>query len=207
MSRVRVKICGITRPEDAITAANAGADAIGLVFYSASKRSVSLLEANTIIRELPPFITKVGLFVDASREFIESVLAEVNLDLLQFHGEECQEDCIAYSKPYIKAVKMKEQTNLEEQVKEFDKSAGILLDTYVSGVAGGTGQSFNWDLVSEDINKPLVLAGGLDPDNVYDAIQRVKPYAVDVSGGVESSPGIKDTEKIKKFIQRVRELP
>ena len=205
MSHIRIKICGITRPEDAITAAYAGADAIGLVFYHDSKRAVSIVDANAIIRELPPFVTRVGLFVDATREFINSVLGEVNLDLLQFHGQENQEACTGYSKPFIKAKKMKEAVELQEQIKKYDKSIGILLDTYISGIAGGSGQTFNWDLVPDDIKKPIILAGGLNPDNVYDAIKRVEPYAVDVSGGVESEPGIKDKDKIIRFIQKVRE--
>ena len=206
MKRIRVKICGITRPEDGASAALAGADAIGLVFYPPSKRCVTIERANTIIDGLPPFITKVGLFVDASSEYIRSVINNVNLDLLQFHGEEDQDACMIYSKPFVKAVKMKKGVNLFEQIEKYDKAAGILLDTHVSGIAGGTGQTFDWGIIPGEIRKPVILAGGLNSGNVYDAIHNVNPYAVDVSGGVESETGIKDKDKIMKFIQNVRAL-
>jgi len=206
MTSIRVKICGITRPIDAISAVKLGADAIGFVFDPTSKRAVSIADANAIIRELPPFITKVGLFVDASSKFIKSILEEVDINLLQFHGEESQADCICYSKPYIKAIKIQEKINLQERVNKFDGASGVVLDSFVSGIAGGTGQTFNWDLIDRGIKKPIILAGGLNPDNVYDAIQRVKPYAVDVSSGVESEPGIKDHKKLMKFIRRAKGL-
>jgi phosphoribosylanthranilate isomerase len=204
MKRVRVKICGITRPEDGITAAQEGADAIGLVFYPLSKRRVTISVAKSIINELPPFVTTVGLFVDATEEEVNSILHEVNLDLLQFHGSETQEDCLRYNKPYIKAVRMKEGINLIEQVNIYDKSIGILLDAFVPGVAGGSGETFNWELIPDNIQKPLILAGGLNSENIRNAIDRVKPYAVDASSGVESEPGIKNREKITKFIKYIR---
>jgi phosphoribosylanthranilate isomerase len=205
MSIIRIKICGITRAEDAISASEEGADAIGLVFYPASKRAVNIKSATAIIQVLPPFITKVGLFVNASAETVKSVLKEVNLDLLQFHGEEAQEDCLLYNKPFIKAVKVKEGIDIYNQSRIYDKSLGILLDSFVPGVPGGTGETFNWKLVPDNIEKPIILAGGLNPENVCYAIDRIRPYAVDVSGGVESEPGIKDRIKMKNFIKSVRD--
>ncbi|MGK0298801.1 MAG: phosphoribosylanthranilate isomerase [Gammaproteobacteria bacterium] len=204
MNRVRIKICGITRPEDGITAAQEGADAIGLVFYPLSKRRVTISVAKSIIGEISPFVTTVGLFVDATEEEVNSVLQDVHLDLLQFHGSETQEDCLRYNKPYIKAVKMTEDIKLIEQINIYDKSIGILLDAFVPGVAGGSGETFNWELIPDNIQKPLILAGGLNPGNIRNAIDRVKPYAVDVSSGVESEPGIKNRDKIKKFINYIR---
>ncbi len=206
MSKVKVKICGITRPEDAYLASEAGADAIGLNFYRDSPRAIEINVARQIVDSLPPFITKVGLFVDASPELIWSVLDEVNLNSIQFHGEETEVDCMLYGLPYIKAIRMREGIELSRLVESFNNASAILIDTYVSGVPGGTGKTFNWNLVTEDINKPLILAGGLTLENVSDAIKVVKPYAVDVSGGVEESPGIKDKAKMLKFIHQAKEL-
>ncbi len=203
-NRVRVKICGITRVEDAIAAADAGADAIGLNFYPRSKRVIDISRAKAIIKALPPFITTVGLFVDQDSAYIQSLVKELDLDLLQFHGDESQEECLAISKPYIKAIRMKPGIDLKDLILEYDSCSGILLDAYVSGLAGGTGTSFEWDRVPQNLQKPVILAGGLNPENVYDAVQVVKPYAVDVSGGVESEPGIKDSSKIIEFIKNVR---
>ena len=205
MNRVRVKICGITRPEDGLVAALEGADAIGLVFYADSSRNIDVVIANSIIDLLPPFITRVGLFVNAAHADIESVLNAVTLDMLQFHGEESREDCNCYAMPYIKAVKMENNVNLFKQVDTYHDSVGLLLDTYVPAVAGGTGRLFDWNRVPSGLDKPIILAGGLDADNVKQAIRTIVPYAVDVSGGVESSKGIKDQEKIRVFIQQVNE--
>jgi phosphoribosylanthranilate isomerase len=205
MGRVRVKICGITRPQDGMSAASAGADAIGLVFYEQSPRHVSITVANSIIAELPPFITKVGLFVDAAPDLINSVLGSVSLDMLQFHGAEPPAECEKYGKPYIKAVRMRPGVDLKELAGVYAGSAGLLLDTYLPDVAGGTGRTFDWSQVPRDLQKPVILAGGLDAANVIQGIKRVRPYAVDVSGGVESAPGVKDSEKIAAFITQVRE--
>jgi phosphoribosylanthranilate isomerase len=205
MARTRVKICGITRVQDALAAAHAGADAIGLVFYPASSRAVSIATANLIIRELPPFITRVGLFVDASDNDIRSVLSNVNLDMLQFHGEEGPAACEIYGKSWLKALRMTPGINLSALAMKYKNSAGLLLDSCAPGMAGGTGQVFDWDLVTVGLKKPVVLAGGLHSDNVLEAITRVRPYAVDVSSGVESAPGIKDAGKMAAFITRVRE--
>lgn len=205
MSAVRIKICGITRVEDALAAAEAGADAIGMVFYARSPRAVSVQQARAIVAALPPFVTSVGLFVDASRCELGEILDAVPLDMLQFHGDERAADCEGYHKPYLKALRVKAGDDIAAQAAQYPRAAGILLDTYVEGVPGGTGAAFDWSLIPETLPRPLVLAGGLNADNVAAAIRQVRPYAVDVSGGVEASKGIKDAEKIRAFIRRCRE--
>jgi phosphoribosylanthranilate isomerase len=176
MIRTRVKICGITRVQDGLAAARAGADAIGLVFYSASPRAVSIDAANRIIRELPPFITKVGLFVDATASDIRSVLSNVMLDMLQFHGSEVQDSCENYGKPWLKAIRMQAGINLPDLAGRFGNCAGLLLDSNVPGMVGGTGQVFDWDMIATDLEKPLILAGGLRTENVQEAIIRVRTW-------------------------------
>ncbi|MDH4558517.1 phosphoribosylanthranilate isomerase [Pseudomonas sp. BN417] len=204
MSAVRIKICGITRIEDALAAVAAGADAIGLVFYAKSPRAVTPAQAKAIVAALPPFVTSVGLFVDMPRAELKQLLAEVPLDLLQFHGDESPEDCAGHGRPFIKALRVKPGDDVAAAIARYPDAAGILLDTYVPGTPGGTGEAFDWSLVPRDAAKPVVLAGGLTPENVGDAVRQVRPYAVDVSGGVEASKGIKDAAKIKAFIQRAR---
>lgn len=206
LSTVRIKICGITRVEDAVAAAEAGADAIGLVFYAKSPRAVSILQARQIIAALPPFVTTVGLFVDASRCELGEILDAVPLDLLQFHGDETPEACSGHGRPYIKALRVKPGDDVAGRIAQYPEARGFLLDTYVEGVPGGTGQAFDWSLVPKDVSRPLVLAGGLTPDNVAEAIARVRPYAVDVSGGVEASKGVKDAEKIRAFVAQCRSV-
>jgi len=201
--RVRVKICGITRVEDALAAVAQGADAIGLVFYAPSPRAVSIEQAAAIAKQIPAFVSVVGLFVNAEESFVKEVIAQVPLDLLQFHGDETPEQCARYGLPFIKAVRVKSDTNLVQCAKDYSASRALLLDTYTEGVAGGTGHVFDWGLIPSDLNKPVVLAGGLTAENVASAIQQVKPYAVDVSGGVEASKGIKDAAKIAAFMQQV----
>ena len=202
--RTRIKICGITRIEDALAAAQAGADAIGLVFDPKSPRCVDVKQAVSIVRALPPYITVVGLFVDATPQFIHDVLNRVNLDLLQFHGAETPEYCRAFSKPYVKAIRMSPDVDLHAEERRFPEAAGLLLDTFSPAASGGTGETFDWGRVPRDLKKPVILAGGLTPGNVVDAIRRVRPYAVDVSSGVEQSKGIKDVKKISVFIETVR---
>ncbi|WP_076426013.1 phosphoribosylanthranilate isomerase [Aquipseudomonas alcaligenes] len=204
MTAVRVKICGITRVEDALAAAAAGADAIGLVFYAKSPRAVDIEQAREILAALPPFVTTVGLFVDAKRSELERILASVPLDLLQFHGDESVQQCEAFGRPYIKALRVKAGDDIAAQVARYPSAQGILLDAYVEGVPGGTGEAFDWSLIPQALSKPLILAGGLRPDNVADAVSRVRPYAVDVSGGVEASKGVKDVEKVGAFIRAAR---
>lgn len=203
MARIRVKICGITRPGDGICAAQAGADAIGLVFYPPSPRAVSVETARAIVRSLPPFVGRVGLFVDAARHDIEDILNSVPLDMVQFHGSETPDECESCTLPYIKAVRMTEGVDLHEQAALYRGAAALLVDAHVEGLAGGTGQTFDWGRIPADLDKPLILAGGLTDENVLQAISRVRPYAVDVSGGVESSKGIKSRNKIQAFINRV----
>ncbi|WP_076578994.1 phosphoribosylanthranilate isomerase [Pseudomonas sp. P3C3] len=204
MTAVRVKICGITRVEDALAVAAAGADAIGLVFYAKSPRAVDIEQARAILAALPPFVTTVGLFVDAERNELERILASVPLDLLQFHGDESVQQCEAFGRPYIKALRVKAGDDIAAQVARYPSAQGILLDAYVEGVPGGTGEAFDWSLIPQALSKPLILAGGLRPDSVAEAVSRVRPYAVDVSGGVEASKGVKDVEKIGAFIRAAR---
>ena len=203
--RVRSKICGITRVEDALAAVAAGADAIGLVFYARSPRAVSVEQAAAIVEALPPFVTSVGLFVNMPRDQIQALLQRVPLDLLQFHGDESPADCEGYGRPYIKALRVRSGEDLSVTMAPYAGARGILLDTFVEGVPGGTGAAFDWSLVPQGVAKPIILAGGLEASNVAAAIRQVRPYAVDVSGGVEASKGIKDANKIRAFVQAVRD--
>lgn len=205
MSNVRSKICGITRIEDALAAAEAGADAIGFVFYAKSPRAVDVRQARAIIAALPPFVTTVGLFVNASRCELNEILEVVPLDLLQFHGDEAPADCEGYHRPWIKALRVRPGDDLEAACQLYSGARGILLDTYVAGVPGGTGEAFDWSLVPARLSKPIILAGGLSADNVGQAIAQVRPYAVDVSGGVEQAKGIKSAAKIEAFMQAVKQ--
>ena len=204
MSNVRTKICGITRIEDALAAAEAGADAIGFVFYAKSPRAVDVRQARAIIAALPPFVTTVGLFVNASRCELSEILEVVPLDLLQFHGDETPADCEGYHRPWIKALRVRPGDDLQAACEQYHGARGILLDTYVPGVPGGTGEAFDWSLVPAGLSKPIILAGGLSAGNVAQAIRQVRPYAVDVSGGVEQVKGIKDAGKIDAFLEAVR---
>jgi len=201
--RTRVKICGITRVEDAVAAARCGADAIGLVFYGDSPRAVTAQQARAIAAAVPPFVSVVGLFVDARPEEIRAVLDAVPIDALQFHGDESPELCAGFNRRYIKAVRMREGVDLGEYMTRYEMAAGLLLDTYQPGAPGGTGSSFDWSRVPREAKKPIIVAGGLTPDNVADALRLTRPYAVDVSGGVESAKGIKDAARIAAFIQSV----
>ena len=201
--RVRVKICGITRIEDALCAVENGADAIGLVFYKPSPRNVQIEQAIEIASRVPAFVSVVGLFVNAEADFVRNVISQVKLDLLQFHGDELPEECASYGLPFIKAIRVKSDTNLVQCAKDFSASKALLLDTFTDGVAGGTGHVFDWNLIPAALDKPVILAGGLNAQNVAQAISQVKPYAVDVSGGVEKSKGIKDAAKIAAFMQQV----
>lgn len=203
-TRCRIKICGITRRKDALAAADLGADALGFVFYSPSPRTIDTADARRIIKSLPPFVTTVGLFVNAERARVHTVLSEIKLDLLQFHGEESPEFCASFGMPYLKAVRMKPDLNLVQYTVSYHGAAGILVDSFVDGIAGGTGTTFDWTRIPADLGKPLVLSGGLNPENVGTAIALVRPWAVDVSSGVEAGKGIKDKIKMARFIQGVR---
>ena len=201
----RVKICGITRVEDAQAAAQAGADAIGLVFYERSPRLVSIAQAAQLAAALPPFVTSVGLFVDADETFVRQVLAAVPLDLLQFHGDESPEYCAQFGRPYLKAIRVKAGVDLLQCAAHFRAARGLLLDAHVDGIPGGTGATFDWSLIPKQMPLPVILSGGLDAGNVAAAIKQVQPYAVDVSSGVEVSKGIKDAAKIARFMKEVRQ--
>jgi phosphoribosylanthranilate isomerase len=213
MNIPRVKICGITRPDDGRHAARAGADAIGLVFYPPSPRYVSPRQAADIVAALPPFVTTVGLFVDAPPEQIAALLEQVPLDMLQFHGDESPEYCAAFQRPWIKALRMRDGVDPRAEADRYGAAGarGLLVDSYVPGVPGGTGERFDWDRLPADPSLPLVLAGGLDPANVAEAVRRVRPWAVDVSGGVEvlgvdcrRQGGIKDPGAVSAFIRAAR---
>lgn len=201
--RVRVKICGITRIEDALLAVENGADAIGLVFYAPSPRNVTIQQAMLIANQIPAFVSVVGLFVNAEASFINEVVSQVKLDVLQFHGDETPEYCARFKLPFIKAIRVKSDTNLVQCAEDFFSAKALLLDTYTEGVAGGTGHTFDWTLIPKKMAKPVILAGGLNANNVAQAIEQISPYAVDVSGGVELSKGIKDALKIAAFMQQV----
>jgi len=201
--RTRVKICGITRPEDGEAAAQAGADAIGLVFYAKSPRCVELSRAQEICRALPPFISVVALFVDAQREQVEKVLSAVPVDVLQFHGSESAGQCTGFGRPYIKAVGMQPGLDLQSVIQSHPEACGFLLDAWQPDTHGGGGVAFDWAQVPASSGKPLVLAGGLTAESVAEAITRTRPFAVDVSSGVELEKGIKSTEKMQAFIRGV----
>jgi phosphoribosylanthranilate isomerase len=200
--RTRVKICGITRPGDALAAAHAGADAIGLVFYPPSPRYLSLERAREIRDVLPPFVQTVALFVNADGAQVSQVIGRVHPAMLQFHGDEAPEFCAQFGLPFVKACRMKEGVSALEYLRPFSRAAAWLFDSHVPEY-GGVGESFDWSLVPAT-DKPVILSGGLSRDKVADAIRRVRPWGVDVSSGVESAKGIKDAAKIAAFIAEVR---
>lgn len=202
----RIKICGITRVEDAQAAASNGADAIGLVFYAESSRHVTLQQAVQLAAAIPPFVTRVGLFVNPSEDEVRNVLHQVPLDVLQFHGEEAPEFCVKFGRPYLKAVRVKAGVDLVQCAARYRSAQGLLLDAYVEGTHGGTGESFDWALIPHHLPLPVILSGGLHAGNVALAIKQVRPYAVDVSSGVEAAKGIKDAAKIAAFINEVKNV-
>jgi len=213
--KIRTKICGITSIKDALKVCDAGVDALGLVFYDKSPRNVSSTQAAEICRALPPFVTSVGLFLDASEDFVNNILNIVPLDLLQFHGSETPEYCASFNRPYIKAVGMKEflqsknqeaiEASFKEYTDKYSQALGFLVDSHSAGKAGGTGEVFNWNKVPKNIDKPIILAGGLRPDNISEAIQTANTiYGVDLSSGIENKPGQKDEQKIKLLMKNIR---
>jgi phosphoribosylanthranilate isomerase len=204
--RTRIKICGFTRPEDAVFAAHAGVDAIGLVFYAESPRHVTIKKAQEIVRALPAFVTVVALFVDENPQQIETVLDQVAIDCLQFHGNEPAEDCRQYRKPYIKAIRMQAKTDLQDIQRQYHDAAALLLDAWHPAVQGGSGHRFDWQMIPADLKLPVILAGGLDVGNAAEAVRAVKPYALDVSSGVEVKKGIKDHRKMMAFIQSTNQV-
>lgn len=202
--RTRVKICGITRPEDAQAAVAAGADAIGLVFYPPSPRAVTIEQAKAVVAAVPAFVTVTALFVDPDPKEVQELLDSVRIDLIQFHGDEDSDFCGQFKHPYIKAIRVRQASDVVASCVRFPDALGILLDSYKPGVPGGTGETFDWSLIDDSqLTKPIILAGGLSPENVADAINQVRPFAVDVSGGVEASKGIKDHGKVTEFLSEV----
>ncbi len=200
----RVKICGICSAEDALSAIAAGADALGLVFYAPSPRYVTIEQAREISRVVGPFVTLVGLFVDAEAEAVEQVLDQVPLHVLQFHGSESPEYCEQFNRPYMKAIRMRPELDVQAALAEHPNASGILLDAYRKGVPGGTGERFDWRRIPTNTARPIILAGGLNPQNVGAALAATKVWAVDVSGGVESAPGKKDAAALEAFIDTVK---
>ena len=204
--RTRVKFCGITRVEDALNAAKVGVDAIGMVFYEESRRAVTIEQAREIIQVLPPFVSVVGLFVNPSPKQVAAVLHKVQLDLLQFHGNELPEECHCYGRPYIKAIHMRDGVDLHREVERYKTARGILLDSFDKNSPGGTGETFDWTVIPQDLGGKIILAGGLTPENVWKAISTVNPFAVDVASGVELDSGIKDMEKMIAFMRGVNSV-
>jgi phosphoribosylanthranilate isomerase len=203
--RTRVKICGFTRVEDAVYAAHLGIDAIGLVFYPPSPRHVEIEQAVKIVNALPAFTSVVALFVDEQEARIREVLARVPIDCLQFHGDEPAEACRIYGKRYIKALRMQDGIDISALALHYHDAAGLLLDAFHPGAKGGTGSQFDWELIPKQCSLPVILAGGLDETNAKQAVQKVRPYALDVSSGVEAEKGVKDSLKIAAFIKQVNE--
>jgi phosphoribosylanthranilate isomerase len=203
-TRTRIKICGLREPGHARIAAEAGADAIGLVFYPPSPRFVTAEQAAEVAAALPPFVTAVGLFVNETREAIEAILERVPLGLLQFQGDETPDFCAGFGKPFVRAVRMEEGVDLIEWAGRFSAARALLLDADVPGARGGTGQAFDWARVPREAPLPLILSGGLTAQNVGRAVREVRPWAVDVSSGVERARGVKDPALIVEFIRSVQ---
>lgn len=203
-SRTRIKICGLTTPEQARVAAACGVDAIGLVFYAKSPRAVTIDQARDICAALPAFVTPVGLFVNESPAQVRAVLEQVPLQLLQFHGDETVAACEGFARPYVKALRMREGADVAAALTHYASARALLLDSYREGLPGGTGETFDWQRIPAELRAQVILAGGLDVDNVAVAVTQIAPAAVDVSGGVESTPGVKDPEKIRQFVAEVQ---
>lgn len=200
----RIKCCGMTRVEDALLAAQLGADAVGVVFTARSKRQVTLLRAREIVAALPPFVATVALFMNDTAGLVRQVLDEVRPTLLQFHGDEDDRWCAQFGHPFLKAVAMGDGAAALSRLHDYPHAAGLLLDGHGAGEAGGSGKAFDWSLLPSDLAQPLILAGGLHPGNVADAVYATRPWAVDVASGIESAPGVKDPERLTAFIHAVR---
>ncbi len=200
---MRIKICGLTRKQDVQDAVAAGADALGFVLYAPSPRAVTAEQAAQLLQSVPAFVTSVALFVNESAEEIKRVLSICPFDLLQFHGDESADFCRQFNRPYMKAIRVRSASDIEDAVQQYPDTKALLLDAYVENLPGGTGQAFDWRLIPQ-LSVPWVLAGGLKANNVAAAINQVQPFAVDISGGVEASKGIKDRQKIQEFISEVR---
>lgn len=202
----RIKICGLTRVEDVIFAVHSGVDALGLIFYEKSSRHVSVNQAVLLTEVIFPFVTLVGLFVNPSADSVREVLKAVPLDVLQFHGEEEPAFCAQFGRPYLKAIRVKNGVDLVQCADHYAGAQGLILDTYVEGTHGGTGTTFDWALIPHDLPLPVILSGGLNAGNVAEGIRKVRPYAVDVSSGVEESKGFKDAAKMAAFVDEVSKV-
>jgi len=203
VKRCRVKICGLTRPEDVAASVEMGADALGFVFFPESPRAVTPQQMVPLLTQIPAFVQTVGLFVNPERAWVEEVCASVPLDLLQFHGDEPRDFCESFKKPYIKAIRVRPELDLLQYCETYSSARGVLMDAYHPGLWGGSGQSFDWSLIPQNCSLPVILSGGLNELNVGEAIRAVRPFAVDVSSGVEISKGIKDASRIQAFINGV----
>lgn len=201
---VRCKVCGITRPQDALAAARLGVDAIGLVFFAGSKRYVNVTQAKAVVEVLPPFVSVVGLFVNATVAEVESVLQQVPLDVLQFHGDEQAAFCRQFARPYIKAIRVSAKADVNQAIAAYADARALLFDAAIPGHYGGTGQGFDWSMLPAHIPMPWVLSGGLNADNVGDAIAQTQAVAVDLSSAVECAPGIKDAAKMAALMAAIR---
>lgn len=204
--RTRVKICGITRPEDAVEAARLGVDAIGLVFYEKSPRNVTLQQAKAVCDALTGFVSVVSLFMDPAKEQVERVLQACPIDLIQFHGKETADFCESFARPYIKAVGMADESEFRQTASIYASAKALLLDSHATGAAGGTGKTFDWNKIPENYKQSIVLAGGLTPENAAEAIHKVRPYALDLSSGVESQAGIKDPKLMAQLMNEVKRV-
>ena len=196
----------MTRPEDAVQAANLGVDALGLVFYAKSPRNIELQRAQDICQALPGFVTTVALFLNPQTSLVNQVLDNVNIDCLQFHGTETVEFCESFNKPYIKALGIQGVDDIEALSEDYASARSVLLDSHGAGKAGGTGETFDWSAIPAKLQRKIVLAGGLTPDNVAEAIEQVRPYGVDLSSGVESAPGIKDQELMMRLMKEIKRV-
>ncbi|WP_049622913.1 phosphoribosylanthranilate isomerase [Frateuria defendens] len=204
-TRTRIKCCGMTRVEDARLAAQLGADAVGVVFTARSRRQVAIGQARAIVAAVPPFVATVALFMDDAPELVEEVIDRVRPSLLQFHGNESDDWCAQFGRPYLKAIAMGEGAAALPRLRAYPRAAGLLLDGHGLGEAGGSGKAFDWSLMPADLDQPLILAGGLHAGNVAEAVRIARPWAVDVASGIESEPGIKDPDKMAAFIRAVRD--
>jgi phosphoribosylanthranilate isomerase len=206
ITRTRIKICGITREQDVQAVARSGADALGFVFYEKSPRHVTVQQAVAMAKIIPPFVTLAGLFVNPAENEVRNVLKQVPLDVLQFHGEEPPEFCAQFGRPYLKAIRVKAGVDLVQCAARYSSAQGLLLDAFIEGIQGGTGESFDWALIPHSLSLPVILSGGLHAGNVVEAIKQVRPYAVDVSSGVEVAKGIKDAAKVAAFTNEVNKI-
>lgn len=202
-SRIRVKMCGMTRPEDVAHAAALGVDAVGLIFYSKSARCITLGQAKNLLKNLPPFVDAVAVLVNPEPDLVRQIIEVLPIHLLQFHGDESAAFCQQFNKPYIKAIHPVSEIQIQQAAKDYASASALLLDTPCATARGGTGIAFNWRIIPESLAKPYILAGGLDESNAVDALKIGKPYALDLCSGIEATPGIKDHEKMNRFMQRV----